>query len=648
MLAAGQPLTRSRSNPNSLRDRQSNALRQMLHFGEAINKKETIFEPEWKVLIYDETGKNIISPLLSVKQLHEAGVTLYMSLHADRDEIADTPAIYLCEPTTSNISRISADLKASMYQEYYFNFTSPIMRPELEALAQAAVAAGAASNIKKIFDQHMNFISLEPDLFVLKHLKLAKKPNLEVPESDSSFYKFNTNKMENPQPYINAVSAGLYAIFATLGAMPIIRANKGNMADEIAKILDKKLRDSLRDSRATMFMDNGLGFQRPLLIMLDRNVDYSAPLMHSMALQSICHDVLDLNLNYITVKQEVEAPAGNPDAPKSFRTKQIDCSKDKTWQENKLKKFMEVAHVIQTKTNEWQSDMTRLTQMKSDMGLENVAPDGAVDVEASNKLLGNAVKNMPEKMQEKAELDDNMAIALEISKRYQEQDYDKYQQMESALNIKDIAPSEMMAEHGQEEDKVRYLLYMLMRDVIKLGEIDKFKEELSRQGKEKYFKAIDYIRRMKQISAGSASFNEQQSDSSKASQMFSNPANVFKFGSAAKQLLTSGIENLTLGKKLLPVTRLVDQIIDQKDTGSINVGYWDPKLPVSSSTMARSKSPVTDVIVFIVGGGSYTEYIDIIQNKANLENGRRLIYGSTDLINPMNFLCDLQRLGTEE
>ena len=508
MLASGSALTRTRSNPLSLRDRQSAALRQMLHFGEPINRKETVFEPEWKVLIYDETGKNIISPLLSVKQLHEAGVTLYMSLHTERDEISDTPAIYLCEPTSVNITKISADLKANMYQEYYFNFTSPIARPELEALANAAVSSGTTSNIKKIFDQHMNFISLEPDLFVLKHLKLPKNPQ-EISRSDSqtpsssgdrdsnstsnnsSFYEFNTNKMQNPQPYINAVSAGLYAIFATLGAMPIIRATKGHMADEIAKILDKKLRDSLRDNRATMFMDQGLNFQRPLLVMLDRNVDYSAPLMHSMALQSICHDVLDLNLNYITVKQEIDNPNANQastgNAQKSYRTKVIDCSKDKTWQENKHRGFMEVANIIQTKTNEWSEDMKKLTQMKAEMGLDaNNTAEGAIDVAESNKLLGNAVKNMPEKMQEKAELDDNMAIALEISKRYQEQDYDKYQEVESTLNTRNITPSDMIAEHGQEEDKVRYLLYMLMRDVIKIGEIDKFKEELSRQGKEKY------------------------------------------------------------------------------------------------------------------------------------------------------------------
>ena len=99
---------------NSLRDRQNSALIQMLHFGEPLNKKEKIFEPEWKVLIYDNFGKDIISPILSVRNLHEAGITLYMLLNSDRDEINDTPAIYLCKPSRENIQRIIEDLKKSM------------------------------------------------------------------------------------------------------------------------------------------------------------------------------------------------------------------------------------------------------------------------------------------------------------------------------------------------------------------------------------------------------------------------------------------------------------------------------------------------------------------------------------------------------
>lgn len=35
-------------------------------------------EPVWKILIYDRFGQDIISPLISVKELRELGVTLHV------------------------------------------------------------------------------------------------------------------------------------------------------------------------------------------------------------------------------------------------------------------------------------------------------------------------------------------------------------------------------------------------------------------------------------------------------------------------------------------------------------------------------------------------------------------------------------------
>ena len=35
-------------------------------------------EPVWKVLIYDKFGSDIISPLLSVRELRDLGVTLHL------------------------------------------------------------------------------------------------------------------------------------------------------------------------------------------------------------------------------------------------------------------------------------------------------------------------------------------------------------------------------------------------------------------------------------------------------------------------------------------------------------------------------------------------------------------------------------------
>jgi hypothetical protein len=40
--------------------------------------KPSAVELAWKVLIYDELGQDIISPLLTVKELRDLGVTLHV------------------------------------------------------------------------------------------------------------------------------------------------------------------------------------------------------------------------------------------------------------------------------------------------------------------------------------------------------------------------------------------------------------------------------------------------------------------------------------------------------------------------------------------------------------------------------------------
>ena len=49
----------------------------MLNLNQAQSKAK-ITEPVWKILIYDKYGQDIISPLISVKELRELGVTLHM------------------------------------------------------------------------------------------------------------------------------------------------------------------------------------------------------------------------------------------------------------------------------------------------------------------------------------------------------------------------------------------------------------------------------------------------------------------------------------------------------------------------------------------------------------------------------------------
>ena len=76
------------------------------------------------------------------------------------------------------------------------------------------------------------------------------------------------------------------------GTVPIIRSPRGNAAEMVAEKLDKKLRENLRDTRNSLFLMDAasqggghFSFQRPLLIVLDRNVDMATPLHHTWTYQ---------------------------------------------------------------------------------------------------------------------------------------------------------------------------------------------------------------------------------------------------------------------------------------------------------------------------------------------------------------------------
>lgn len=124
-------------------------------------------EPVWKVLIYDRIGQDIISPIISVKELRELGITLFVyvycflsefgcnylfcsQLHSDRDPIPEVPAIYFCAASEENLGRISQDFHKAVYDIYHLNFISPISRQKLEDLASAAIQANCVANIHKV------------------------------------------------------------------------------------------------------------------------------------------------------------------------------------------------------------------------------------------------------------------------------------------------------------------------------------------------------------------------------------------------------------------------------------------------------------------------------------------------------------------
>jgi len=52
-------------------------LKQLVNLNDAVADSKAV-EPRWKILIFDQYGQDIISPLLTVKDLRDLGVTLHL------------------------------------------------------------------------------------------------------------------------------------------------------------------------------------------------------------------------------------------------------------------------------------------------------------------------------------------------------------------------------------------------------------------------------------------------------------------------------------------------------------------------------------------------------------------------------------------
>ena len=226
-----------------------------------------------------------MTPLLTVNELRECGVTLHLPLHASREKIGEVPGVYFCEPTSKNIERIAKDVCEDKYQSFYLNFSSPLPRTLLEALAQKTIQSGRASRISKVCDQYMPFSSLSAELFTL-NAKDTFRTYLDPKASEKSI----TSKMEE-------ISQSILGVLATVSHLPIITCARGGASEAVSKRLSKSIRHSLAGADSLFSSSEHVsrslfGAQRPLLLILERSDDLVAVMRHSIVYQDLVADLL--------------------------------------------------------------------------------------------------------------------------------------------------------------------------------------------------------------------------------------------------------------------------------------------------------------------------------------------------------------------
>lgn len=65
---------------------------------------------------------------------------------------------------------------------------------------------------------------------------------------------------------------------------------------------------------------------------------------------------------------------------------------------------------------------------------------------------------------------------------------------------------------------------------------------------------------------------------------------------------------------------------------------------IFSASRARGGQLAMDVLVFVIGGGNYVEYQNLV-DYAKQKGIQRMTYGCTELLTPKQFIEQLQQLG---
>lgn len=645
----------------------------------------------WKVLIYDKHTRGIISPLLSVSQLRALGVTLHLLLHSDRESIPDVPAVYFVRPTQENLAIIARDCAKRLYLRSHLHFSTRMERPVMEDFARLVVNTGGLDVIASVHDQFVEFACLENRLFTLN-----------VEESYVLYNDPSATESEMEMA-MNGIAGGLFSVVATLGSVPVIRCPRGGAPEMVARKLNRLITEHPTLVRSKD--GSRLTHHRPVLVIMDRNMDLITPVQHASTYQALIDDVLEHRANRVefNVKPDAnDAAAGGGGrrgrAPPVVRKKfDIDPDVDPFYCRHKFHPFPEA---IESNGAELQDVTVREQQIRSKTtggkDLVSAATDGPSE-------LATAVESLPILLERKKKLEVHTSILQAAMNEVAARDVPQFYELEISLATgsykndpakakKDVLELVCDASVGNVNDKVRLVIVYALSTKGKSADIDEvvqaMRESLETRGSlvggggseggaaaeggsgaahgmltkddrarlDVGLHAIDYLKKLRSMNMIGTKLGmiatEASSSTARGTYASSSLDMLSVFLSRATNQATGLLSKATdkLGTLLGKIhknraTIVVENICKMRpNTEDDDYLYLDPRVrgDVYVSTLRNAtRAPVREATAFMIGGGCYGKYQNL---QMVADEGRNVIYGTTEIVDPCSFLNHLAKL----
>lgn len=584
----------------------------------------------FKALIIDDATQMMLSTITKMTDLREWNITFHSKINKKRDTIRDTPVIYLVEPTEENISKIIEDAEKALYDFIFFAFTKPISNSSIENLALKFSKLNAAEKVMKMQENYLSFYSHTPSCFTLYREKTYA--SLVISRSQQAALD---NEIQN-------IVHGLFSIFEWTNFYPVIRFRKDDISETIAYELNSLFQEKAeREEQQFGYKRQPRQKKRCVLLIFNRDMDWSIMLRHSWSYLPLIHDLIGINSNQIKIKEEGK--------DKSY---DLDFLQDPILEEYALKEIPELGENIDKKLQEWK---LKYDEMNSKAQTQEVTQI------FSN--LNSVLDSLPKIKQEREKIEAHSSICTNLFDSVKQRDIDSFHELEEELITKAHLSSKTKKE--LEEilfnlnsspkaglDRLRlFCIYIMSSNPNKSevrSKIQKLKELFPDTNFDLAFKIWKKLNPNEDV--GNEETETAGFDDNNKSIFRGIASSVKDRGKSLWGNVKSLVENQTSDSL---IANLIHQYYDTRGEHKefMNASYIDTLVnreldSQRANNLIFETSNISNIVVYVAGGGSYYEYQKVIELESKID--KKIIYGCDYIYSPEGFVDELKTIHKNE
>ncbi|KAI9145008.1 Sec1-like protein [Paraphysoderma sedebokerense] len=586
----------------------------------------------WKVLVVDPISIKFLNAAMKMYDILEENVTLVELITRKRQPYPNLEAIYFLSPTPESIDYFICDFvpgggKKQLYSAAHLFFTGSLPDPLMGKLT----SSGAAKSIKNLKELYVDFLALESRLF-----------SLDSPSSFFRLYSPDSGGIHAQNAELDKIAKQLLSVCATLGENPYIRYHRplgsdanSNRSQKLAYMIQNEL-DNLRNIDPDFPPQGEFPHPRATLVIVDRTIDVTAPIVHEFTYQAMAHDLLEL------ADGKYSLGATSPDGSNQSKDIQLDES-DQIWVSVRHLHIAETISYIMAQLNKFTSENKAASaEIRGEKSPRDVT---------SLKDMRDTLAAMPQYQELKQKYSVHINMAQQCMDLFEKRKLAKSAAVEQDMATGETAdgsvPKNIVTEMVplldddliSPHDKVRLLmLYIISKEGVqdedrrKLLDHARISLELAESITNLALLGVKLTKAPKEKrNKGKSNRQKRRADDV--------PYELSRYVPALKYTMEDSVNN-TLDTSLYPYLR------DNPDMEKDQPKAVGQSLRSTKPSWQKKGNEKTDVkgklIVFILGGVSYSEVRSAYE--VTQTSNREVIIGSTHTIVPKKFIDDLMNL----